>query len=450
MRYFAPAGDPVHTILVVDDNVKLTALIGRDLARAGYQVCTASTTETAISHLSSRKINLILLDLVLGSERGLDALEAFRNIDASVPVVMMTGYGSIESAVESIKRGAYDYLQKPVDFTRLLNKIEKALEFASLKSDTRLLRRQVMKMDSIFNTRSARMLELIEKARRLAHTELPVLITGESGTGKELLAEFIHENSPRSSRQLVKINSASFPESLLDNELFGHERNAFTGAVSLYKGVFEQSHNGTLFLDEIGDMPPEIQAKILRAIHNKEIRRIGGSQTITIDVRFLAATNKDISRMVEEGRFRDDLFFRVNTAQLHMPSLHERQEDIPLLCRHFLEQFGQRQGDGEVPLPPDTEQVLLSYRWPGNVRELKNVLQYATAVSRTGIITPADLPPYLVDGSSLQAEGTRSGSGEKERLLGALRDSLYNKKRAAELLGVSRKTLYKKLAKHGI
>jgi two-component system, NtrC family, response regulator AtoC len=440
----------MYTVLTVDDNEKLIEMMRRNLSRFGYNVKSALSIEEAKVHLHANEIDLVLLDLMLAGESGLDGLKQFLNIRKTLPVIILTGFATIESAVEAIKIGAYDYLQKPVDFNKLLTTIEKAIEYSNLKRENMNLRKQLLKSSNIFNTKSDKMLEVIEKARCFAETDLPVFITGESGTGKELLAEYIHENSSRSVNSLVKINSASFPESLLDNELFGHEKDSFTGASSLYKGVFEQANKSTLFLDEIGDMPMSLQAKILRTLQHKEIRRIGGAKTVTVDFRFITATNKDIPKLIEEGSFREDLFFRINTAMIHIPALRERKQDIPRICRYLINQFGRGRNPEDIRISSEVLDIFEKYEWPGNIRELKNIIQYALALLKGDAITISELPSSLINCLPKAVSTEAPVQNEKERIEKILENNKYNKKRTAEILGISRKTLYKKLEKYGI
>lgn len=440
----------MYTVLTVDDNKKLTHLIQKNVGRHGYDVIAAHTIEEAVTVIESSSIDAVLLDLMLAEQDGLDGLGRFLGINNTIPIIILTGFATIESAVKAIKLGAYDYLQKPVEFNKLLTTIEKAIEYASLKYENKKLRSHILKTNGFFQTTSKKMLDVIEKAKSFAVTDLPVLITGESGTGKELLAEFIHENSPRSINKMIKVNSSSFPEGLLTNELFGHEKNSFTGAGALYKGVFEQATKSTLFLDEIGDMPLEVQAKILRTLQNNEIRRIGGTATISIDVRFITATNKVIPNLISENKFRDDLYFRINTAVLNLPPLRERKEDIPLLAEYFIFMNRSKPKTTEKELSMEVLGFFLEYSWPGNIRELKNVIDYVMAVSKSAVINPHNLPPYLFSETNPPIELKESSSGEQEKIEQILNETKYNKKKAAELLGISRKTLYNKLNKYGI
>lgn len=424
------------SILIVDDNEKLCGILAQDFERAGYRCRFALGGVQALDAVRSGQTDAILLDLRLGGENGLDVLRDLRQIDASIPVIMATAYASIENAVEAIKRGAFDYVQKPAPFPVLLRVVEQALKGRRGSAGPR--------PEGAFITRSARTLECLARMEKLAQTEHPVFIMGESGTGKDLLAEFIHLRSPRAASPLCRINCAALPASLLDNELFGHDRGAYTGAVGDFPGIFERAGGGSLFLDEIGDMSLEIQAKILRTLQNKEIRRLGGRATLRVDVRFIAATNKDIAAMVREGRFREDLYYRLSTAVFEIPPLRERPEDIPGLAAHFLA------GDAVSVVDAEAMRILLDHAWPGNVRELKNALDYAQAMASGSAIGVADLPAYLHPPGFRPGGPSNPDEREKQVILDALRRAGNNRSQAAGLLNMSRRTLYNKLAKHGI
>ncbi len=324
---------------------------------------------------------------MLGEESGIDVLTRLLAVDKNVPIVMITAYASVESAVQSLKLGAFDYVKKPLDFDELLKTVRKACEFSRLREENTRLKSRLKELSATIVTNDRQVEALIRKVEKLADTDLPVLICGESGTGKEVLADYIHATSARSAAPMVKINCVAFPETLLDNELFGHERGAYTGADSMFKGLFEKADGSTLFLDEIGDMPLSIQAKILRTLQDKEIRRLGGNQTIRVDVRFIAATNKDVAELIGKGQFREDLYYRLNAAVLSLPPLRERREDVPLLVEHFL-------AAGKA-VSPDVMERFLRYDWPGNVRELKNVVTYAAAMCSGSMIEAEDLPGPL-------------------------------------------------------
>lgn len=437
-------------ILIVDDQVTVYRSLARNFKYAGYQTAHAQTRQEALELASHEAVQVVLLDIMLGQEHGLDILKELLLLRQNLPVIMITGYGSIDTAVQAMKSGAVDYVTKPLNFENLLKLVENALSRSSFQSEPHAMK--VTHRETLPHplTQNKRMEDAYRKARKLAATDLPVLITGEDGTGKELVADFIHAYSPRNSRKMVKINCAAFPETLLDNELFGHEKGAYTGADTTFKGVFERADQSSLFLDEIGDMPLTIQAKILRTLQNHEIRRIGGEQTITVNVRFIVATNKDLSSLIEKNLFRKDLFYRLNTAMIHLPPLRERKEDIPLFVDFFLADYGRNNATMPKNVSPTVMERFLDYDWPGNVRELKNTVNYAAALSSASAIELDDLPPYLSSDESFSAAPNVREEFEKTLILKMLQKADNNKRKAAELLNMSRNTLYNKLQKYGI
>ncbi len=425
-----------NKILIIDDNEKLCESLEMNLMHLGYRCDYRTNGPSSLKFLDEESPDLILLDLSLGEESGLEILECIKGKNAFIPVIMITGFGTIHTAVQAIKAGAVDYIQKPLNFTHLLKKIENTLKTESVV------------MPESFIIQSPEMKKLMEKAEKLAKTDFPILITGESGTGKERLAHFIHENSARKDEPLQIINSAAFPESLLDNELFGHEKGAYTGADARFMGIFERSDKSSLFMDEIGDMTLQTQVKILRTLQNSEIRRIGGNEVRKVDVRFIGATNRNLLEMMQNKRFREDLYYRLSTAVLHVPSLKDRTEDIIPLAEYFLRSsFKER----NMTLTEEAREGLLRYQWPGNIRELKNSLQYAGALASENRILLSDFPGNIQtavnrDSAPVQTLETR----EKEAILSALEQANHNKTEAAELLNISRKTLYNKIAKYGL
>ncbi len=437
-------------LLIVDDKEKLYESLAQIFEPIGYKTFYARNTREAISAFRENSIHVVLLDIMLGEESGLDCLKKLRKINKNIPIIMITGYASVDSAVESMKLGAYDYVKKPLDFERLLKIIENAMKLSSLSEENEILKDRIMEFSPKICFVDKRMIELHERAKKLAATELPILIVGENGTGKEMLADFIHANSMRNTRKMQKINCASFPESLLDNELFGHEKGAYTGADSLFQGVFERANKSTLFLDEIGDMPLSIQSKILRVLQNNEVRRLGGKETLTIDVRFIAATNKNLEEMKRNNQFREDLYYRLNTAIISIPPLRERKDDIPVLADFFLKEYAAANSLNKKSLSDAVIDVLMSYHWPGNVRELKNTINYACAISTGDVIGGEDLPPFFNKIEAVETAGNIREEMEKMLIIKTLQKMNYNKRKAAELLDMSRNTLYSKLEKYGI
>jgi len=434
------------TVLIIDDRVRLCESLASSLAERGYRPLSAYDSSSALELFSREKVDVALLDIRLGDENGLSLLPKLLRLKPSLPVIVITGYGTLEIAIESIKSGAFDYLQKPVRMDKLLKVLDNALKLSSLEEENQRLRSQVRGLPIV--TESQAMREILARATRLASSELPILICGESGTGKELIAGFIHENSGRAALPMQSVNCAAFPESLLDNELFGHERGAFTGANALFRGVFERSQGTSLFLDEIGDMQVGIQAKILRAIQNKEIRRLGGAETISIDLRFIAATNRDLQAQIDAGTFRSDLLYRLNTATLVVPPLRDRREDIIPLARIFIaEACG---GAEPKRFDEDTENLLLAHDWPGNIRELRSAVFYAATIAVDRIISPMDLPSTVAKKASDTAGTNIRENFEKSLIQRTIHEAGNNKKLAAERLSMSRATLYNKLHKYGL
>jgi DNA-binding NtrC family response regulator len=437
------------SLLIVDDQKNLCKSLICNFNRFDYTCCYALDTTTALRLFTSEDPGAVILDVRLGEESGLHVLRQFQALDPTVPVIMLTGYATIMDAVESVKNGAKDYLQKPANFNQLLTLVERAIAERPPRQEPHDPGQLTVFPERMY-TRDPRTLEVYTRARRLADSSLSVLIFGESGTGKELLAEFIHSVSPRSAGPLVKVNCASFPDSLLDNELFGHDRGAFTGADSVYQGVFEQAQGGTLFLDEVSDMTLATQAKILRALQNQEIRRIGGRNPIRLDVRFVGATNRDMSSQVASGAFRQDLFYRLNAALLEIPPLRERKDDIPGLCDHFLKEFAQGSESRRKTLSEPVRDLLMNHNWPGNIRELRNTIHYASTIAMAPVVQTKDLPPSFL--CRIPESDARAGpvETERDRISEMLKRTSFNKSKAAELLNISRKTLYNKIDKYGL
>ncbi len=439
----------MNKILVIDDNFKIYKSLELNLKKEGFQSTAALNSVEALEAIKNDIPDIILLDLALREESGLDLLRDIKKLDSSVPVIMITGYGTLESAVKAIKLGAFDFLEKPLQFEKLLSTINNALEMTKLKNENRELKEKINVKRSGIITQNPQMLEICEKACKLAITDIPILITGESGTGKELIADMIHENSGRKDKSLVKLNCSALSEQLLDSELFGHEKGSFTGAVDFHRGVFEQACGGSLHLDEIGDMALSTQAKILRAIQYGEIRRIGGTAQIKVDVRFIASTNKDLNLLIEQGLFREDLMYRLNASCIHLPPLRERKEDIPVLAATFIKEF---QGEGESrSLSQLALEKLMEYDWDGNVRELRNIIRVTLALTDREVIEAdaINLPEKVMVVNSSVLDGDLRSS-ERLMIVDALSATGNNRSAAAAKLGISRKTLYNKIDKYGI
>lgn len=435
-------------ILIVDDKQKVRDSLALSLKERGFTPYKASSLKEGWESVQIEEIQLALIDICLGDEDGLDLLRKIRNHNLAIPVIMFTGFGTIETAIEAIKLGAFNYLQKPVKIEQLVVSINTALKLNFLEDENKKLHDKIGREDQLL-IEDPSMQDLHGRTIKLAATELPILIQGESGTGKEMFADLIHRNSNRKEAPFVKVNCAALPDALLDDELFGHEKGAFTGASAIFKGVFERAHGGTLFLDELGDMSLSTQAKILRAIQNQEVKRIGSDQLIKIDVRFIAATNKDLDVLMAGNKFREDLYYRLNTAVIHIPPLRDRRDEILQLAKHFLN-WSNTDTKPLLSLSSKTIEFMLRYDWPGNVRELKSTIQYAAAVAASSTIQMEDLPRKLTDSIKIGTKGNLHHEMEEELIESTLRTCNNNKKKAAELLGISRATLYNKLREYKI
>ncbi len=441
-------------LLVVDDERLIRWSLEQTLEKAGYEVATAETGAAALAALRDEPPDLVLLDLKLPDLDGLQVLRQIRELQPRVQVVIMTAYADVGTAVEAMRLGAYDYLPKPIDFENLAVTIRNALEARQLRQKVELLREQLAPshFDHLVGVSRA-MQDVVGLARKVsASGATTVLIQGESGTGKDVLARAIHYESSRADEPFMEITCTAMPETLLESELFGHERGAFTDAKTQKKGLLELAHGGTLFLDEIGDMAPALQAKLLRVLEERRFRRVGGTRDISVDIRVVAATNKDLRSAVEQGAFRKDLYYRLQVVTITIPPLRERREDIPLLARHFLQHFSR---EFRKPLPrlgPPVERLLVQYDWPGNVRELRNVVERAMILTEGEEIVPADLPPEIAHQAVAPARGSAPRfelppagvvleEVEREFVRQALELTHGNQTRAARLLGLTRDEL---------
>ncbi len=465
-------------ILIADDEDSLRWVLEKGLRGAGYEVSAVKDGRAALATFSAEPFDLVFLDVRMPGLDGLTALERLREIRPDACVVVMTAHGSMDTAIKAMQRGAYDYLAKPFDLDEVLLLTERALTAARLTQEVARLRTglQEVREFSALIGRHARMQEVYKAIGRIAGTDVTVLLRGESGTGKELVARAIHHYSRRSGRPFVAVSCAAIPGTLLEAEMFGHERGAFTDARERRLGKLELAHGGTLYLDEIGDMPVDLQVKLLRALQERTIERLGGHDPIPVDVRVVAATNRDLEALMREGRFREDLYYRLNVVTVHLPPLRERRRDIPLLVEHFLAKYGEELG--ERGIAPEALDRLVGYDWPGNVRELENVVQRAMVMATAGVILPEHLPigpvsaaaSVAVDASleeiverrlmdcirGLRERGSARlydlvvGLVEKPLLRAVLRETGGNQVRAAQILGINRNTLRKKLTEHGI
>ncbi|MFN3739464.1 MAG: sigma-54-dependent transcriptional regulator [Thermodesulfovibrionales bacterium] len=437
------------SVLVIEDDKLMRITLEDSLRTNDYEVLSSERAEEALSLLKEQGFDLIVTDVRLPDKNGIELLREIHSL-SDAPVIVMTAFGTIKDAVEAMKLGAFDYITKPFSLEEFVLLVDRAIEFKRLRQENLRLRQDVSRcfgLSSIIGESNAikALLSMIEK---IAPSESTVLITGESGTGKELVATTIHYQSPRRDKPLIKVNCAALPEGLIESELFGHEKGAFTGALKKKQGRFEVASGGTIFLDEVGDLPLSAQAKLLRVLQDKTFERVGGTETIKVDVRIIAATNRDLKEEIKKGRFREDLFYRLNVIPIVIPPLRERKEDIPVLVEYFLKKFNSRSGRN-VRFSSDAMKALLEYDYPGNVRELENIVERAAVLSQDGIIKKDDLPFSFSSSESLLLSEV-SSRAEKEHILKVLKLTGGNKTRAAELLGISRKTLWEKLNAYGI
>lgn len=439
-------------ILVVDDDASHRIMLQTLLTGWGYDVSQVDDGDKAVEAVRAKPFDLVLMDIRMIRVSGIAALEEIKNFNPAIPVILMTAYASVETAVGALKRGAYDYLTKPLDFDELRHAIDRALEHRDLKEENFLLKETLGRNFDRRNIigRSPVMTKLLETVAQVAPTEATVLITGESGTGKEIIAGAIHFNSPRRDRPFVRLNCAALTETLLDAELFGHEKGAFTGADRRKEGKFRQADGGSLFLDEVSEMSLAMQVKLLRVLQEREFTRVGGEEVIVIDVRIIAATNKDLVAAVSAGTFRMDLFYRLNVVNLRVPPLRERREDIPLLAQHFLAYFAERNSKAIRGFTPQAMDRLVRYDWPGNVRELMNTIERGVVLARTEYFPEDELAP-LFPGSTIEEVPLDDlASVEKATIVRTLREAGNNKSEAARRLGITRRTLHKKLKSYGM
>ncbi|HPL64330.1 MAG TPA: sigma-54 dependent transcriptional regulator [Syntrophales bacterium] len=452
-------GEKKPQILVVDDDAAHRTMLRMLVSGWGYEVFEAPDGESAIASVREKSCDLVLMDIRMLKISGLDALGEIKTFNPAMPVIMMTAFASVETAVDALKKGAYDYLTKPLDFDELKLAIGRALDHHSLREENKLLRESLgARFDRgnlIGNSRS--MMRLLETVAQVAPSEATVLISGESGTGKEMIAGAIHFNSPRRNGPFVKINCAALTETLLESELFGHEKGAFTGADRRREGKFRQADGGTIFLDEVSEMSPAMQVKLLRVLQDREVTRVGGDEAVKADVRVIAASNRDLIGEVGKGRFREDLFYRLNVVSITMPPLRDRREDIPLLAQHFLDVFAKKNRKDVKGFGAKAMDRLLRYAWPGNIRELMNTVERAVVLSRSDCLTEEDFTPLFTDIAPPQSRPDQPAEGglpldevEKATILKTLEQSKGNKSEAARRLGITRRTLHQKLKKYGV
>ena len=472
----------MHRILVIDDDPTVRDVLEMFFTDKGFAVSAVDEGEKGIELLTQEKFDVYFVDLVMPGIGGLDVLKRVSELNITTPSIVITGFAEVKTAVEAMRLGAFDYITKPFILDELLITVSRALNLTKLRQENVMLKKQLKQKYNFHGLIgvSLPMQKVYSMIEKIADTESTVLITGESGTGKEVVAKTIHYNSSRSQNPFIPLNCAAIPKDLLESELFGHEKGAFTGAVNTRIGRFELANGGTLFLDEIGELHPSLQVKLLRVLQEREFERVGGTKTVKVDVRILAATNMDLEKATHEGNFREDLFYRLNVIPVHLPPLRKRKEDIPILVDHFMHIFCKKKKKDIIKVPPMTMEYFLTYRWPGNVRELENLIERIVILNDTGTVMIDELPErfhaekcekfYPVDGqypTQAQESVPERSSGmvlpaegldlndvlnelEKGLILQALERSAGVKKKAAELLGLNRTTLLEKLKKKGI
>jgi DNA-binding NtrC family response regulator len=446
------------SILIVEDEAKMRRLLELNLGEEGFTTHAAADAETGLKLLSQEKIDMVVTDFKLPGMNGLEFLQAIKRVDASLPVVIMTAYGSVESAVEAMKVGASDYVLKPFSLAEMVLVIRKELDACKLRDENRSLREALGHRYEYANVvaQGEKMQAVLALVERVAPTNSTVLLGGESGVGKDLIARAIHEHSHRASGPFIKINSTAIPENLLESELFGYEKGAFSGATTSKPGKFELADKGTLFLDEIGDVPPAIQVKLLRVLQERQFERLGGTKTLKVDVRLIAATNRDLRAALEEGTFREDLYYRLNVVAIDIPPLREHKEDIPALANFFLERFARGSGKPVRGITPAAMRLLMDFHWPGNVRELENILERGVTLSSGPMLEASDIhldtrPANHQAGSApVIPEGMTLDKWEQEIIREALRRANGNKSQAARALGLSRNALRYRLSQMGV
>jgi len=459
----SPNSNPRAQLLIVDDEVSMCEFLEIILQKNGYQVSSRQSARAAIKDLETGTFDLVISDINMPEMSGLELLQLIKEKSPSTEVIMITAYASTDTAIQAMKRGAYDYIIKPFNNDEILLTIEKALKNSQLQRENRRLQQELEKRYGFGNLigKSPAILKVYELIQRVAQTRANILVTGESGTGKELVARAIHYTGPRKDQPFVTVNCGAIPEQLMESEFFGHEKGAFTGAIKTRDGYFAAADSGTIFLDEIGEIPPALQVKLLRVIQEKSFMRVGSTVERAVDVQVVSATNRDLESAVSEGSFREDLFYRLNVITIDLPPLRERSSDIPLLARHFLQQYNQEYGREIDDISQEAINIMLNYGFPGNVRELENIIERGVIMETGTVITPASLPPVLtrpatngtVVGLRLPEEGLdlekTLADFERHFIHQALERCNHNKTKAAELLGLSFRSFRYRLQKKG-
>jgi two-component system response regulator AtoC len=447
-------------ILVVDDDARMRELVAKVLAREGYAVRALARAQEVLRALEEGPADLVISDIQMPEMDGLTLLHEVRRISSETSMLLMTAFGSIDSAVQAMKAGAYDYLTKPFKMDEIVVVVRRAMEERRLRAEVRALREEVRTTYNFANIlgKSKPMRELFALIKKVAGSRSTVLIQGKSGTGKELVAKAIHYNSLRGDCPLVTVNCSAIPKDLLESELFGHVKGAFTGAIANKRGLFEEADGSSVFLDEIGELSPDLQVKLLRVIQEREIKRVGDTRTVSVDVRLIAATNRDLTQAMKEGLFREDLYYRLNVIPIVLPDLKDHGEDIPLLATHFLMKYGKEADPPIEGISKEAMHLLLEYDWPGNVRELENVIERAVILGHGPQITPEDLPAHLRTRQTPLRHTTSAASAhrptleelERDYIATILRETHWHRLRAAHILGIDRRTLYRKILTYGL
>ncbi len=446
-------------VLIADDEKNIREGLGQALEMDGHTVFLAEDGKQALDLINNKEMDLVIADLKMPNISGEELLKELASSYPTIPVIILTAYGTIEAAVNAMRNGAYDFLTKPVNLDRLSLLVKRALNNRELILQHRALQEELERnqrrrnYDKIIG-KSSQMKSIMDVINQIAPTKASVLITGESGVGKELVADAIHHLSNRKDKPFVKVHCAALSENLLESELFGHEKGAFTGAIARKRGRFEMAHTGTIFLDEIGEISQNVQIKILRVLQEKSFERVGGEETLEVDVRIITATNKDLKSEIETGNFREDLFYRLNVVNIHVPPLRERKEDISLLATAFLREFSNENDKNIEGIEPKARNALYNHSWPGNIRELRNCMESAVVMTKDAIITLDDLPPSVKSGSEEDyikiSLGTSLQEAEKEIIHNTLIRQNGNKSKTAEILGIGRKTLHRKINEYNL
>lgn len=447
-----------HTILIVDDEENVSGLLSKILSKKGYTALTADNGINAINIIESRRVDIVITDIKMPGMSGIELLRKVKSTDPLIKVIIITAFATLETAIEALKIGANDYIIKPFDIEEIINSVKRLEadmeEYTLFNGEFRELNDSV---DSFLTSKSSTMNKTIELIKKVADTRSTIMLYGETGTGKELAAMALHTISSRRDRSFIKVNCAAIPEQLLESELFGYEKGAFTGAVAKKPGKFELANEGTIFLDEIGDISPAMQVKLLRVLQEREFEHLGGTKTIKVDVRVISATNRNIEELVKKGIIREDLYYRLNVVPVILPPLRERKEDIPDLIRQFLNKSSQITGKASKHISRETFKILTRYNWPGNIRELENVIERCVVVTPGESIAPEDLPLNILDFDDSHGTGILPArldnaidGAEKDAIINAIQKCHGNRTRASELLGISRRSLHRKINKYDI